>query len=293
VITPATPRTASDRLGPTRRAPPPDANAVASQLIGRDYLSHSAITTYQKCPLQFFFKYVADLPPQSVPASLVFGGAIHAALEHHYRCLFEGAESPSVAEMLAAYDEAWNADAVVPVQYGKNDTAETLRDLAGRMVAAFCDAPGSKLDGTLLGIEEEFRGLVIPGCPDLLGRLDLVILTSQVLRIIDFKTSRSTWSTDKVTESTPQMLLYAGLVQPLAHAVGATAVRLEWIVLTKTKQPAVETYSITPDPRQTARTKAIVRRVWDAIAAGHFYPTPTAMNCATCPYRQPCRQWEG
>jgi putative RecB family exonuclease len=293
VITRTKPRMTTDRLGPTRRAPPLDANAIALQLIGRDYLSHSAVTTYQKCPLQFFFRYVADLPPESVPASLVFGGAIHAALEHHYRRLFEGAEPPSVAEMLAAHDEAWKTDAVVPVQFGKNDSADSLRDLAGRMLEAFRDAAVSNLDGTLLGVEEEFRAAIIPGCPDVLGRLDLVILTSQVLRIVDFKTSRSAWSADKIAESTPQMLLYAELVRPVARAVGATSVRLEWIVLTKTKQPTIETYSIRLDLQQTTRTKAVVRRVWEAIAAGHFYPTPTAMSCATCPYRQACRKWEG
>ena len=293
MITRATPRTPTDRPGPTRRAPPLDANAVALELINRDYLSHSAVTTYQKCPLQFFFKYVADLPPESVPASLVFGGAIHAALEHHFRCLLEGAEPPSVAEMLAAYDEAWKADATVPVQYGKNEPADSLRDLAGRMLTAFRGTEVSKLDGTLLGVEEEFRAAIIPGCPDLLGRLDLVKLTKRELRIVDFKTSRAVWSADKVTESTPQMLLYAELLQPLARAVGATTIRLEWVVLTKTKEPKIEAYSIAPEPRQTVRTKAVVRRVWDAIAAGHFYPTPTAMSCAMCPYRQACRKWEG
>ena len=46
-------------------------------------------------------------------------------------------------------------------------------------------------DGTLLGIEEQLRAPVIPGCPDLLGRMDLVRVVGDELRVVDFKTSRS------------------------------------------------------------------------------------------------------
>ena len=38
------------------------------------------------------------------------------------------------------------------------------------------------------------RGLVIPGLPDLLGRVDLIIETDAELVITDWKTSRSRWS---------------------------------------------------------------------------------------------------
>src|SRR5437588_10919614 len=53
----------------------------------RDYISFSAIRTYQTCPLRYYFKYVAGLPEESVAAALVFGSAIHRAIEHHFRAL--------------------------------------------------------------------------------------------------------------------------------------------------------------------------------------------------------------
>jgi len=37
----------------------------------------------------------------------------------------------------------------------------------------------------------------------------------------------------------------------------------------------------------------IVRRVWEAISNGHFYPSPSAMNCSTCPHKTACRAWVG
>ena len=53
---------------------------VALDLIGRDYISWSAISTFQQCPLRFFYRYVERLPKPTVAASLVFGGATGAKL---------------------------------------------------------------------------------------------------------------------------------------------------------------------------------------------------------------------
>ena len=54
-------------------------NQVAKRLIGRDYLSYSALNTFRACPLRFKFHYLDGLPEASVSSSLVFGSAIHRA----------------------------------------------------------------------------------------------------------------------------------------------------------------------------------------------------------------------
>ena len=54
-------------------------NQVAQELTGRDYLSFSAISTFQQCPLRYHFKYIQGLPETTVSASLILGGAVHAA----------------------------------------------------------------------------------------------------------------------------------------------------------------------------------------------------------------------
>ena len=89
-------------------------------------------------------------------------------------------------------------------------------------------------------------------------------------------------------ESASQLLLYSDLVRQLAPG---KALRVEFAVLTKTKQPSAERHGFLVDPTEVERTKAMVTRVWRAIEAGHFYPAPSAMSCATCPFRDPCRTW--
>jgi len=47
------------------------ANEIAKKLTGRDYVSWSAISTFQTCPLKYKFRYVDGLPEESasIPTS--------------------------------------------------------------------------------------------------------------------------------------------------------------------------------------------------------------------------------
>ena len=272
-------------------ARPPAQTAVA--LTGRDYLSYTQITTYQACPLRWHFQYVEGRPQEVTGASLVFGGSIHAAAESHFRALLAGLPAPGVPELLAAYDEAWQLESALPIQYGRGESAQSLRRLAQRLLAAFVAAPCAGPDGEILGVEETLRGPLIPGLPELLARIDLIVRTDAALVIRDFKTSRSRWTAAKLAEAAPQLLLYGEIATPLAEQFGDLPVQLEFVVLTKTKAPAIDTWVIDVDPGQIGRTKRIISQVWQAMQAGHVYPNPLAMHCATCPFQKACRQWRG
>ena len=266
------------------RAPPAEVKPV------RDYLSFSAIRTYQTCPLRYFFRYIAGLPEESVSASLVFGSAIHRAIEHHYRQQMIGGAAPGVDELLTHYQAEWQERDAKPVRFGREDDADALTDLAARMLTAFRESELAKPSGTILAIEEELRGPIIPGLPDLLGRVDLIVATPSELVISDWKTSRSRWSKEQVEESTEQLLLYSELAADFAPG---KPVRIEFAVLTKTKTVAIEQHSVAVQKSPVERMKRVVERVWQAIDAEHFYPAPSPMACGGCPFREPCRRWPG
>ncbi len=80
---------------------------------------------------------------------------------------------------------------------------------------------------------------MIDGCPDLLGRLDLLVETDDALVVTDLKTSRSRWSGEQVEDQSAQLLLYSELVSRLSPG---KRVRLQFAVLTKTKErPSMST----------------------------------------------------
>jgi putative RecB family exonuclease len=265
------------------RSPPP-------QTFTRDYLSYSSISTYRRCPLAFYFKYFAQLPERTVSSSRFFGSAVHQAIEYFFNEMMSGGEPPSLEALLGEYDRHWQTIDVAAVKFGKGEGRESLGELARRMLVVFQASDFAKSNGRILGVEEELRGSLVPNTPDFLGRLDLVVETDDAVVVTDLKTARSRWSSTQVEESSEQLLLYHELVKPF---VPTKSVRLRFAVLTKTKTPSLDLHEVPVDLRRIDRVKRIVERVWRAIEARTFYPAPSPLNCPTCPFRRPCRDWMG
>lgn len=239
--------------------------------------------------MKYFFRYVAKLPEETVSAALIFGSAIHGAVEHHFNELLAGNPAPDLDTLLAEYQAAWSARQDVPVRFGKGDTIDSLGQLAERMIVAFQQSDFAKGEGTIIGVEEELRRSVVPGCPDLLARVDLIVESEEALTVVDLKTARSRWSQAQVDSSAEQLLLYSELAREL---VPGKEVRLQFAVVTKAKAPSVDCHQVVADPARIDRTKRTVERVWQAIESGTFYPAPSPMNCSTCPFQEPCRRWQ-
>lgn len=257
---------------------------------GRDYLSYSAVSLYASCPLRYYFRYIQNLPERLVSASLVFGSSMHAAVEFHFRELLAGNRPPALDVLLGVFWDSWNGYKAETIQYPKSEDLDSMGRLADRMCKAFQTSSFASPGGTIIGVEEELRGELVPGLPDLLGRVDLLLDTDADLLVTDFKTSRSEWGIDHVDDSADQLLLYHELVKPLADG---RPVRLAFAVLTKTKFPELTLYPVPVDQRQITRTKRIVERVYRSIQSGNFYPSPSPLKCPSCPYRVQCRAWTG
>jgi PD-(D/E)XK nuclease superfamily len=141
------------------------------------------------------------------------------------------------------------------------------------MFRAFQASSFAKPRGTIVGVEEELRGQVIPGVPDLLARVDLMVDEADAFVVTDFKSARSSWSEEHVGDAASQLLLYHELVKPLADG---KPVRLRFAVLTKNKVPDLAMHEVPVAHHQIERTKRIAERVWRSIRAGNFYPSPGA-----------------
>jgi putative RecB family exonuclease len=269
----------------------PSANTIAQEMTGRDYISFSAISTFCQCPLKYAFKYIEGLTEETVSSNLVFGRGVHAAAEHHFNELMSGAPAPDQESLLTAFWDAWRCAAEEgAIKFGKGEDHATMHQLADRVLSAFWVSDLAQPVGRVIGVEEELRGNLVPGVPDFLARIDLLIETDDALIVRDFKTSRSRWREGQAENQAEQLLLYSELARQLAPG---KPLRLEFAVFTKTKVPTVELHSVIHDPRRISRTKRIIERVWQAIESRLYYPSPSAMNCPGCPFRKPCRAWQG
>ena len=266
------------------------ANEIAKKLTGRDYISWSALSTFRACPLKYKFCYIDGLPEESVSSALVFGSGIHSAVEQHYQAILSGDEQPDLDALLFAYRSAWLPHDPDSIQFGSTETRTSLDALAARMLTAFLNSPTASVQGRVLGVEEEIRGMLVEGVPDLYGRVDLLTEDADRVVVTDIKTSREKWSAEQVEHSGEQLLLYSHLASEISPGKKITT---RFLVLTKAKEPIVEEHVRDVEPAAVKRTLAGVERVWRAIESGVFYPAPSTMNCASCGYRAACRAWAG
>jgi putative RecB family exonuclease len=277
-------------LTPEKPASTNPANEVAKKLTGRDYVSWSALSTFRTCPLKYKFRYIDGLPEESVSSALVFGTGIHTAVEQHYQAILSGDPKPDLDALLFAYRSAWLPHDPDAIQFGSSETRASLDALAARMLTAFLSSPAASVSGRVLGVEEEIRGMLVEGVPDLYGRVDLLTEDADRLTITDIKTSRGKWSAEQVEDSGEQLLLYSHLASEISPG---KKIATRFLVLTKTKEPVVEEHVREVEPGAVKRTLASVDRVWKAIESGVFYPAPSTMNCSGCGYRAACRAWAG
>ena len=66
---------------------------------------------------------------------------------------------------------------------------------------------------------------------------------------------------------------------------------MEYTVLIKTKNPKIQRLKTSRYPEDCNRLGDLVQTIQKAVDLGIFYPVESPMNCATCPYRQQCREW--
>lgn len=257
----------------------------------RDYLSFSAVRTFQSCPLKYKFRYVDQLPEAVVSASLVFGSALHAAVEHHLRCQLEGEIAPGVPQLLQVYrDHVQAAQAQQPILFPRGEDTASLEEQATRMLTAYLQSELARPAGQILGVEEQVRGELSSQLPEILGYTDLVFETDEALTVRDFKTAKAKWSQEQAMEQSDQLLLYGHLVRDL---IPGKPIRLQFAILTKHKTPQTQVLDVQPSTQRLQRTRRIFESVWKAIQSHNYYPVPSPLNCSGCGYQQQCAAWKG
>ena len=275
------------------KPPTEPASTKPSGVAGRDFVSWSQLNTFRRCPLQYRFRYLDKVEPEYIASSLLIGSSIHSAIELYHRRELEGAPLPDLDELVTQFWTEWKdrTEDSAEVRFSKRESdLDAVSQLASRMLASFLESPHRKTGGVIIGIEERMSEKVLRGCRPLLGIVDLVFHSENRLFVRDYKTAARKWNQSNAESNAGQLELYGELVKKL---VPNRELSFEFIVLTKTKSPAVERFTVESRRRRIERTKLIANITIDAIATGVFYPNKNPMTCATCPYQRACAEWTG
>lgn len=249
-------------------------------MLPKSYISVSQINSYLRCPAQYFFRYIRNIPSPPNRA-LTVGKVVHAANELNYRQKMNtGVDLPlaDIQEYTAAQFESqiplteWNGED--PGQ--AKDEAIILASLYHTEVA-----PAVMPVSVELRVEVEFENAPYT----LLGFIDLIDNDGYIR---DTKTTGRTPGDDEAARSLQLTAYY--LAYQYNFGQDPAGVKLDYLVATK--KPKYISLEASRTQADVDRFLKIMGKVAEAIGAGHFYPNPTNFTCSekSCAYWSICQK---
>lgn len=234
-----------------------------------DVFSYSQLSTYERCPREYKYRYVLGLP---TPASshISFGSSVHDSLRAFYERIravhsgIEGVEMPEKTDLLALFESFWRTQG-----YDTAEHEQKQRAFGEKILREYLEKFDYKNEQPL-EIEKKFKYAIqdvkITGVVD---RMDLV--KEGVVDIYDYKTGRPKNQKDANKEW--QLVLYSMAVEEL---MGLSVQSASYIYLENGTQVVVD---VNEGKKEVVRKKVL--DIVGKIRAGDF-TVPRGHTCEYC-----------
>lgn len=263
---------------------------------GVDHHSYSAIHTHASiCQLKYRFQYIDRLVHECVGDNLVFGTAVDLAVRAIDEDLIQ-AKAPRLAyavQVLRSSLEGAFSNPELPVVSTKGETQESLSEKGQRMIEHYISCL-DRDDVVPVDLPRSFKVPLIDEWGEalprpLVGKLDRWVRSKEgAVGIDDWKTASARWSKDKLEKDD----------QATAYLIGGESILGEvprffrYVLLLKTKAPAVEPYFAHRTLSDRKRFLKKVKEVDKSIRSGGFVPNDESFTCSTCQFKNACRKWQ-
>ena len=177
-------------------------------------VSASRLSTWQRCRLQFYFRYVAGIQKSPSPA-LHVGTTVHTALQQWNLARWHGRplEAQELENIFSRAWAIWQEGEQIDWEGKEQAIKSATCNLIQFYLRETPIAPDEKPEAVEVGVEADLCG---HGLPLLVGVIDLVRAGG---RIVDFKTSARTPDVELLTHTTEtQTTSYGGVSSQLPHA---------------------------------------------------------------------------
>lgn len=248
--------------------------------------SHSQLSTFEQCPLQYKFNYVDGIKRYEEGIEAYLGQRFHDAMEWLYKEI--AFRVPPLEEILDYYDKDWAKqwhDEIKIVKAGR--TADDYRLMGRRFVEDYYKRHHPFDEGRVVGLERYIRFPLDDAgryrCKGIIDRL--MIAPDGVFEIHDYKTG-SKLPDQRERDEDRQLALYQIGVQALWPEARERGVRLVWhdvafgLAMRSTRTPEALA-------ALKAKTAALIDRIEAAVAAGDL-PLHESALCGWCAYWDLC-----
>jgi putative RecB family exonuclease len=272
----------ADHRGETTAANQPGGQRTIAELTRT--ISASRLSTWQRCRLQFYFRYVAGIQKSPTPG-LHIGTTVHTVLQQWNLARWHRREL-EVQELNEIFSRAWTIwqDGEHVDWKGNEEAAKSATwDVIQLYLRETPIAPDEKPEAVEVGVEADLSG---HGLPLLVGVIDLVRSGG---RIVDFKTSARKPDGELLAHAAETQTTSYGLLY--REATGAKESGIEIHHLIKTKQPKIVVNELGPVTQaQIARLYRVIEAYLKGVAREDFVPSP-GVQCAACEFFHECRAW--
>ena len=234
-------------------------------------LSRQQIDDYYSCPKKFYFAHVIKIPLLE-NHHLMYGTAIHAALDHYFARIIKK-EKPTLKQLISDYNLAFKSAGFISREQ------EDLRRTNGisTLTKFYQEDQNDKKRPTKVEEVFEFN----EENAKVNGRYDLIYENKNEVEIRDFKTSdvREQKDADKRIKESTQMQIYA----------------LAWYekygIIPKTTLYFIESGlkgETTFKPSELEKTRTMIKEVVEGIKKNDMNAKPETFQCRMCPYKEIC-----
>jgi DNA helicase-2/ATP-dependent DNA helicase PcrA len=261
-----------------RHAPPPEGEAAGLAPIPEGEplaISHRQVDDYQTCPLKYYYIHIQRIPLRQ-HHSIVYGSALHRAVEFYLRRRVAGSYTP-LESLLDSFEQAWQ---VLATDGFLSLAHEEQRRRAGRdaLTRFYHEQEASGQKPT--DVEREFS--VSLGPNRVRGRFDRVDARPEGLVIVDYKSGdvAEQKKADERARESLQLKIYALAEKELT---GRLPARVELRFL-----DSGLTGRHTPTDEDLNEARTAIEAAAAGIRQRRFKATPGFQTCRYCPYNQVC-----
>ncbi len=248
--------------------------------------SHSRLSTYEKCPLQYRYRYLDRIKRDTQSIEAFLGNRVHESLEALYRDLL-ASKMPTLEGLLALYQRSWAENFSDKITIVKTEFAPDLyRKIGVECITKYYHGQYPFDDGTTLALEDRVTlALDDQGRYQLQGFIDRLVCQEQgVYEIHDYKTSSGRPPSDADLRKDRQLTIYRMAVAK--RYPDAREIRLVWHYL-------VSGQKLTSDrtPEEIERQRCHMIGLIDTIEGTKEFPPKVSALCGWCEYRDICPEF--
>jgi len=234
-------------------------------------LSRQQIDDYYTCPQKFYYAHIVKIPLLE-NHYLMYGTAIHAALDHYFQRKLAG-QKPDFKQLISDFKQTFRNVGFITREHEERRYKTGLETLS-----RFYNLD-QKEPVIPTAVEERFE--FAENKIKINGRYDLIVGKDKDANIVDFKTSRvkDQKDADRRVKDSTQMKIYA-----LAWYKKFGFIPKSTLYFIEHDLRGEATYKL----EQLKKTKEMILEVSKGIRASELRAKPAQRQCSLCPYSDIC-----